>query len=135
MRNELSCGIIAYHKHEDGFKFLILKHGEGHWAFAKGHVEGKESEMETAMRELKEETGMTIKPDPNLRLVTNYEPKPGISKDVVYFCGEAKVMDLKLQSEEISEGKWLFFDEAHDLLTFSSDKELLEEVYAYVLSL
>ena len=135
MRNELSCGIIACHKHEDGLKFLILKHGEGHWAFAKGHVEGKESEMETAMRELKEETGMTIKPDPNLRLVTNYEPKPGVSKDVVYFCGEAKVMDLKLQAEEISEGQWLFFDEAHALLTFSSDKELLEEVYAYVLSL
>ena len=135
MRNELSCGIIAYHKHEDGLKFLILKHGEGHWAFAKGHVEGKESEMETAMRELKEETGMTIKPDPNLRLVTNYEPKPGVSKDVVYFCGEAKVMDLKLQAEEISEGHWLFFDEALALLTFSSDKELLEEVYAYVLSL
>ena len=135
MRNELSCGIIAYHKHEEGLKFLILKHREGHWAFAKGHVEGKESEMETAMRELKEETGMTIKPDPNLRLVTNYEPKPGVSKDVVYFCGEAKVMDLKLQAEEISEGQWLSFDEAHDLLTFSSDKELLEEVYAYVLSL
>ena len=135
MRNELSCGIIAYHKHEEGLKFLILKHREGHWAFAKGHVEGKESEMDTAMRELKEETGMTIKPDPNLRLVTNYEPKPGVSKDVVYFCGEAKVMDLKLQAEEISEGQWLSFDEAHDLLTFSSDKELLEEVYAYVLSL
>ena len=135
MRNELSCGIIAYHKHEDGLKFLILKHGEGHWAFAKGHVEGQESEMETAMRELKEETGMTIKPDPNLRLVTNYEPKPEVSKDVVYFCGEAKVMDLKLQAEEISEGQWLSFDEAHALLTFSSDKELLEEVYAYVLSL
>ena len=135
MRNELSCGIIAYHKHEEGLKFLILKHREGHWAFAKGHEEGQESEMETAMRELKEETGMTIKPDPNLRLVTNYEPKPGVSKDVVYFCGEAKVMDLKLQAEEISEGQWLSFDEAHDLLTFSSDKELLEEVYAYVLSL
>ena len=135
MRNELSCGIIAYCRTEEGLKFLVLKHGEGHWAFAKGHVEGKETEMETAMRELKEETGMTIKPDPNLRLVTNYEPKPGVSKDVVYFCGEAKVMDLKLQAEEISEGRWLLMDDALDLITFPSDKELLEEVYAYVLSL
>lgn len=135
MRKELSCGIIAYHKHADGLKFLVLKHGEGHWAFAKGHVEGQESEMETAMRELREETGLIVKPDPNLRLVTNYEPKPGISKDVVYFCGEAKSMDIKLQAEEIQEGQWLLFDEAHSLITYPSDKELLEEVYAYVLSL
>lgn len=135
MRKELSCGIIAYHKHADGLKFLVLKHGEGHWAFAKGHVEGQESEMETAMRELHEETGLIVKPDPNLRLVTNYEPKPGISKDVVYFCGEAKSMDLKLQVEEIQEGQWLLYDEANSIITFPSDKELLEEVYAYVLSL
>jgi tRNA nucleotidyltransferase (CCA-adding enzyme) len=135
MRNEVSCGIIAYYKHEDGLKFLVLKHGEGHWAFAKGHVEGKETEMETAMRELREETGLMIEPDPNLRLVTNYEPKPGVSKDVVYFCGEAKDMNLKLQAEEISEGQWLLFDEASALITYPSDKALLEEVYAYVLSL
>lgn len=135
MRKELSCGIIAYHKTVDGLKFLVLKHGEGHWAFAKGHVEGQESEMETAMRELREETGLIVKPDPNLRLLTNYEPKPGVSKDVVYFCAEVKSMDLKLQIEEIQEGQWLLYDEAHSLITFPADKELLEEVYAYVLSL
>ena len=105
MRKELSCGIIVYHKSGEGLKFLVLKHREGHWAYAKGHVEGKETEMETAMRELKEETGMTVTPDPNLRLVTHYEPKPSVSKDVVYFCGEAKAMNLHLQAEEISEGR------------------------------
>lgn len=135
MRKELSCGIIVYHESGDGLKFLVLKHREGHWAFAKGHVEGKETEMETAIRELKEETGMTINPNPNLRLVTHYEPKPGVSKDVVYFCGEAKAMNLDLQAEEISEGRWLLFDEALSLVTFPSDKELLEEVNGFVLSL
>ena len=135
MRIESSCGIIAYHQSDEGLKFLVLKHGAGHWAFAKGHVEGHESEMETAIRELHEETGLAVKADPDIRLVTIYEPRPGVRKNVVYFCGEAKMMDLKLQAEEISEGQWLLFEEAHRLVTFPSDKEILEEVYAYVLSL
>lgn len=135
MLNELSCGIITYHRSSEGLLFLVLKHGEGHWAFAKGHVEGKESEVETAIRELNEETGLVVKPDAHLRLVTNYEPKPGVSKDVVYFCGESKVTGLSLQKSEILDAKWLAFDAAYELLSFASDKELLEEVYFYVLSL
>lgn len=135
MRKELSCGIITYHKSNEGYLFLVLKHGEGHWAFAKGHVEGMESETETAIRELQEETGLVVKPDAHLRLVTNYEPEPGVSKDVVYFCGESKNTALKLQKSEISDAKWLNFDEASAQLSFASDKELLEEVYFYVLSL
>ena len=31
----------------------------GHWGFVKGHVEDNETEKETALRELKEETGLS----------------------------------------------------------------------------
>ena len=58
---EKSCGIVLFHSDE----FLIIQHSvkpnvtEGHWDFPKGHVEENETEFETAVRELKEETGIT----------------------------------------------------------------------------
>ena len=53
---EHSCGIVLFHEN----KVLLLKYkGGGHWDFPKGHIENNESETETALRELKEETGIS----------------------------------------------------------------------------
>ena len=57
---EKSCGIVLFYSDE----FLIIQHStesnelKGHWDFPKGHVEENETELETASRELKEETGI-----------------------------------------------------------------------------
>ena len=57
---EKSCGIVLFNSDE----FLLIQHptksngDEGHWDFPKGHVEGNETELETAKRELIEETGI-----------------------------------------------------------------------------
>ncbi|MBD3304395.1 NUDIX domain-containing protein, partial [Candidatus Woesearchaeota archaeon] len=40
-------------------KYLLVKHKEGgHWDFPKGHAEEGETEEETALREIYEETGL-----------------------------------------------------------------------------
>lgn len=57
MKYEKSCGAIVI---EDG-KVLLVKHNAGHWDFPKGHVEEGETEFETAIREVKEETNIDIK--------------------------------------------------------------------------
>ena len=56
MKQEKSCGCIVLDKRT----VLLIKHNSGHWDFPKGHVEGEESEVETAIREVKEETGLDI---------------------------------------------------------------------------
>ncbi|MFZ5500518.1 MAG: NUDIX domain-containing protein, partial [Candidatus Micrarchaeota archaeon] len=56
MPDEKSCGIVLFS--EDGGRlYLLLHYTAGHWDFPKGHVEADESEAETALRELLEETG------------------------------------------------------------------------------
>ena len=55
MLEEKSCGAIVYNN--EG-KVLIVQHNAGHWDFPKGHVENNETEVETAVREVKEETNI-----------------------------------------------------------------------------
>lgn len=56
--NEKSCGAVVFARTPD-IKFLLLQYGAGHWDFVKGNVELNETEMDTAMRELREETGIS----------------------------------------------------------------------------
>ena len=59
MTKEISAGIIIYRKTEDGLKFLLLYHGRGYWNFPKGKIESEERSFQTALREIKEETGLS----------------------------------------------------------------------------
>ena len=54
MRKEKSCGAVVYKKEHDNLYYLIIKQSKGHVAFPKGHVEGNETNEETAIREIKE---------------------------------------------------------------------------------
>ena len=59
MRHEKSCGGLIYREHDGETQLLLLKHRcGGHWSFPKGHMEAGETEMETALREIREETGL-----------------------------------------------------------------------------
>ena len=57
---EKSCGVVLFNSD----RFLLLQHNnevsgaDGHWDFPKGHVESGEEEIDTALRELKEETNI-----------------------------------------------------------------------------
>ena len=61
MRYEKSCGALVFRRASQGLEVLLLKHRAGHWDFPKGHVEAGESEQETALREVLEESGLTVK--------------------------------------------------------------------------
>lgn len=67
MMHEKSCGAIVYQIHRN-IEILLIKHvNSGHWSFPKGHVEGTETEVETAKREIKEETAIDVLIDPTFR--------------------------------------------------------------------
>ena len=58
---EKSCGALVYRKKQDKYELLLIKHRYGgHWSFPKGHVEQGENELQTALREIKEETGLDL---------------------------------------------------------------------------
>ena len=89
MKKEISCGAVIARQTDAGCEILLIRHANGgHWAFPKGHVEGNETEAETALREIREETGLSVTLDTNFRTVVTYSPKPGVMKDVIYFAAE-----------------------------------------------
>lgn len=125
---EKSCGAVIYTDN----KFLLIKHNSGHWAFPKGHVENGETEEETALREIKEETNLNVTLDTSFRYVITYSPKKNVMKDVVYFIGYNPEGMVKLQEEEVSEFVWFSYEEALKLITYDNDKKLLMSAKAHL---
>lgn len=133
MAKEKSCGALVCHLEGDKLKILILKHRlGGHWSFPKGHVENDETEQETALREVKEETGLSIRLLRQFREMVSYCPKPGVEKDVVYFLGYADDPETTMQVEEVSEIRWVDLYGAHEFLTYYNDKQLLRSAKKYI---
>lgn len=127
MKREKSCGVLVLRQQEDELYVVLLRHRfGGHWSFPKGHVEAGESERQTALREVREETWLTgIKLMDGFRESVEYSPKPGVKKQVVYFLGTTEQEKLIRQEEEISEIMWAPLSRAAELVSFANDKRLL----------
>ena len=108
------------------------RHNAGHWAFAKGHVEANETEEQTALREIKEETSLDVKLDTKFRTTVTYSPMEDVEKEVVYFLAYKTEGNETPQLEEISQMKWLNLDEAKNTVTYERDKEILQKVEKYL---
>ncbi|MFZ2538717.1 MAG: NUDIX domain-containing protein [Oscillospiraceae bacterium] len=126
MQYEKSCGAIVYRKFHGNVELLLIKNANGgHWSFPKGHVEHDETEEETALREIKEETGIDVILDGDFRQTITYAPKKDISKDVIYFLGKATSYDYTPQEEEIAQIKWVEINHANSILSYDNDRQLV----------
>jgi 8-oxo-dGTP pyrophosphatase MutT (NUDIX family) len=131
MTKEKSCGALVYYKNGDRLQILILKHRlGGQWSFPKGHMENDETEVETALREVNEETGLTITLLDGFREMVSYFPKPGVSKDVVYFLGFTDDSTTVMKEDEIGDIRWVDLNHCHRYLTYANDKQLLSHAKA-----
>ena len=124
---EHSCGIVLFHAK----KILLLKYkGGGHWDFPKGHIEKGESETETTLRELREETGISnVKLFSNFREKIEYSFRRGrsiIKKQVIYFLGETEENDITL-SHEHTDFIWANSDDALNIVTYQKSKSILNK--------
>ena len=124
MKYEKSCGAIVI---EDG-KVLLVKHNAGHWDFPKGHVEEGETEFETAIREVKEETNIDIKIEKENRYISEYSPKEDVMKTVIYFLGEKIGGEDKPQIEEVSDVEWVDVNKAVEIITHQRSKDIMMQV-------
>lgn len=110
-----SCGVIPYRKTNGGIRYLVLLQTNGFWSFPKGHMEIFETEAETALRELKEETGLDARLDPDFREMVSYPMSHGKTKQVVVFPGEV-TGEITLQQTEAVRYRWVSAREARQLL-------------------
>ena len=136
MLTEHSAGAIIFRKENDKHFFLILSYEEGHWGAPKGHVEKAETLQQTALREIREETGLTrVQLLPGFELENHYfYRKDGqlSSKTVTFFLGKANGEEVRLSSEHINYA-WLPFPEAYARVTFKSEKEIWQAANEFLL--
>lgn len=132
MKYEKSCGAVILRRENDAFLTLLIQNKNGgHWAFPKGHTEGSETERETAIREVREETGLSIAVNTDFRFVIQYSPAPNVSKDVVYFLSVITSSEVHCQEEEIAEARWVPLTEAEPQVTFPQDKSVIRAAAEY----
>jgi len=136
MKQEKSCGAVIFREDEDTSRrfYLILKSTQGHTTLCKGHVEHNEAEHETAAREIREETGLTVDFLDGFREVITYSPYQGCTKDVVFFLARVSGGTVTCQPEEVSDVRFLPFDEAVNALTHASDRAILQEAHRFLQS-
>ncbi|MBR3161802.1 MAG: NUDIX domain-containing protein [Bacilli bacterium] len=135
MKKEKSCGAIIYEFENEEIYILLLKHNQGHWSFPKGHMEKNETEYETAVREVKEETNLEVEINEKYRYISSYNPEPNVSKEVIFFLGKAKTNDIKAQETEISDIKWYKYPEILSIITHEKDKKILKRAINDISSL
>lgn len=131
---EKSCGFVAYRKKDDTRLYLIIRASNGEYGFPKGHVELNETEYETAIRELKEETNIEVQIIDGFRRQIEYifPNKANTMKQAVYFLGKCTAFDTVCQETEVSEAMFVPIAVALELLSFKETKSILQEADRYL---
>jgi bis(5'-nucleosidyl)-tetraphosphatase len=132
MKQEKSCGVVPYIHDDTGIHFLIIKHHAGHWGFPKGRQEAGESDLQTALRELQEETGLIPSKVLDDSLVDHYKFTKNnelIEKTVIYYLVEVQNKEVTLQQEEVSDYSWGDLNSTKNLLTHDQAKIVLQKAH------
>lgn len=131
---EYSCGAILF-THEEGVrKYVLVMEASGSYGFPKGHVEGNETSIETATREIYEETGITPEFIPGIKRTIRYKLANKNEKEVTLFAAKYKDQDLQICDNTILAIKKFDLQTALTMLKFNELKNILLEV-DYMLTL
>lgn len=101
-----SCGVIPFRWNGGEKEYLILLQTNNCWSFPKGHMEAGETEEQTALRELYEETGLHARLVFGQKAVSEYDIPPYTRKQIVLFLGEVEG-HMILQESEVLNHKWV----------------------------
>ena len=135
MGTEKSTGIVLFRNDSGKNEFLLLNYPQGHWDFVKGKVELNETPHETAIRETKEETGIS-----DIEFIDGFEQsveydfrfkKEDIHKKVIFFLAKTNEKKIKL-SHEHNDYLWLEYNDALKKTTFANAKNVLSKANEYL---
>ena len=136
MINEKSAGIVLFRNDSNKNEFLLLNYPQGHWDFVKGKIEQNETSHEAAIRETREETGIT-----NIEFIDGFEEsveydfrfkRENIHKKVIFFLAKTNEKNIKL-SHEHNDYLWLGYNDALKKFTFKNAKNILTKANKFLL--
>ena len=119
-----SCGAVIFR--EQGTQTLLIQYYDGHWSFPKGRMEPGETERETALREVQEETGLTVRLRQDFRAET-VSVKRSTGAKTVFFLGTPVSGREQVQKTELAAQKWFSVQEAMERVTYAGDRAVLQK--------
>jgi 8-oxo-dGTP pyrophosphatase MutT (NUDIX family) len=137
MREQKSAGIVLLRNDSGKNEFLLLNYPQGHWDFIKGKVEQGETPHETALRETKEETGIS-----DIEFIDGFEESveydfrfknEDIHKKVIFFLAKTNEKKISL-SHEHNDFVWLEYDDVLKKTTFRNAKNVLSKANEFLLN-
>ncbi len=140
MKKVISAGIIIFRRTKDGVKYLLLYHGRGYWNFPKGKMEKEERSWQTALREIREETGLRsseLRFQPNFKTFERFtfggKHNP-IFKIVILYLAETSQARIRISEGGHEEGfGWFTAREAQRLLAKHKDSvAILRRAHAFL---
>ncbi|ABL87271.1 NUDIX hydrolase [Pyrobaculum islandicum DSM 4184] len=134
--DEVSAGAVVFYRGEE-VEYLLLHYPAGHWDFPKGNVEPGETPEQTALREIREETGLEVELIPGFREEVEYVYTRGgrrVRKKVIFFLARAKSKEVKLSWEHTGYA-WLPFDKALARVTYETSRRVLAKAHRHVKTL
>ena len=130
-KKDQSYGIIPLRFQGSYWEVFLVQHQAGHWSFPKGHQDPGETPLQTAERELKEETGLLIlrvlTPEPLKEQYSFIHKGKKIDKTVDYFLALVEG-DVTIQQIEIKDSQWLSIIDAQKRITFKEGQRLCLEL-------
>ena len=134
MNREYSCGAILFTNKGNKLHFVIVQEQAGAYSFPKGHMEKGETELETAQREVFEETGLHPEFLPGFREEDEYDlaEKPGTRKRVIYFLAEYRGEPLIPRQGEIRRIQLLPYEKALSCFEHEGTRSILNKALAFL---
>ncbi len=129
VRTTTAAGGVVLREGSGGSEVVLAgRHGDGTWVFPKGTPDGGESVEETALREVREETGLDVRILRPLGVIDYWFAVPGerVHKFVHFFLMEAVGGDVARHDREYDEVRWVDAADARRMLSFETYREILD---------
>lgn len=129
VRPVLAAGAVVTREHPTRGTEVVLVHRERYddWSLPKGKLDAGESLPACAVREVLEETGVTIRLGLPLDQVTYETAKTG-PKRVDYWAGSVVSVERRVPDAEVDEVSWLPLQAALSRLDFEHDRFLVRQL-------
>ena len=127
---EHSAGAVVFTREAGEPRFVIVESlSSGVHGFPKGRMEEGETDLETALREVREETGLTPRILPGFRTVELYplRERPNTVKQVIYYLAEYENQIPRPRPGEIRSVRLMTCDEAMGIFEFDNTRRVLNE--------
>jgi 8-oxo-dGTP pyrophosphatase MutT (NUDIX family) len=139
-KKQVVAGFVVYRKTTDGIKFLLLYRRGNYWNFPKGHFKPGERSIDTALRELEEETGIKkteLRMLPNFRAYERFYFKignQGIYDTVILFLAEVHKADIRIEPREHSGYGWFLYHDALNVIgkKYGDTRKVLKQASDYL---